>query len=268
MHSNPIARLIKLVFVESPIYPHWLDFRHLNSANRILFSHMRGDVLETGCGNAEVKHYVLKKYGKKVDSYLATDYSSWDPLFDNQTKKMKRFGAITRILYGKPKEPEQVDKVVDALKLPFKSNSFDTYASFEVLEHIDYPEKFFAEASRVLRKKGKMLVSVPFMYREHSDGTGYDYHRFTVSCLKKLCTDHGLEPTKVFTHSYFGTASAALINQFWVRKIAEGNFLIKIILIIPAPFIFIFTNCIGFVIDKIDHDERFASHYHLIATKK
>lgn len=262
-----LGQLIKLILVESPIYPHWLDFRNLYNANKVLYTYMKGDVLETGCGNAAVKEYVTKKYAKNIRSYLATDYSSWDPLFANQTKKMNMLGQISRILYGQQKQPEKVDQVADALKLPFKNGSFDTYASFEVLEHIDYPEQFFAEASRVLRQGGKMLVSVPFMYREHSDGTGFDYHRFTVSCLKKLCKDHGWKAEKIFTYSYFGTALAAFTNQWLIRKIAEGNIFIKLPLIILAPPIFLWTNLIGWLIDSLDHDERFASHYHLVATK-
>lgn len=264
---NGLARLIKLVAVETPLYPHWLDFRNLYRANEVLYTHMKGDVLETGCGNAEVKRHVLDTYGDKVKSYLATDYSSWDDIFETQTKKMTKLGALTQVLYGQQKVNERVDQVCDALHLPFKDGSFDSYASFEVLEHIDYPEQYFAEASRVLRKGGKMLVSVPFMYREHSEGTGYDFHRFTISCLRKLCKDHGLKATRVFTYSYFGTAMAAFINQFMIRKIAESNFLIKIPLFILAPFVFLSTNCLGFLIDTVDHDERFASHYHLIATK-
>ncbi len=265
---NPIARLIHLVFVESPIYPHWLDFRNLYGANRVLYKEMRGDVIETGCGNGEVKREVLARYPKKIKSYLATDYSSWDDIFETQSKKMSKLGALTAILYGKKKEKEKVDQVCDALNLPFKAGSFDTYASFETLEHIDYPEKFFSEASRVLRPGGKMLVSVPFMYREHSEGTGYDYHRFTISCLKKLCKDNGMKATRVFTYSYFGTAMAAFTNQYVVRKIAEGNLLVKLIFFIASPFVFITTNIVGFIIDSLDHDERFASHYHLIAVKE
>ncbi len=265
---NPLVRLVKFILVETPIYPHWLDFRNLYRANKVLYTHMKGDVLETGCGNATVKQYVLGHYGKKVKSYLATDYSSWDNIFETQTKKMTRLGALTRILYGQQKQNEKVDQVCDALKLPFKDGSFDTYASFEVLEHINYPEQFFAEASRVLRKGGKMLVSVPFMYREHSEGTGYDYHRFTISALRKISEDNGLKVERIFTYSFFGTAISAFANQYVIRKIAEGNVLVKLFFFVLSPFIFLLTNIVGFVIDSVDHDERFSSHYHLIAVKK
>lgn len=265
---NPIARIIKFVLVETPIYPHWLDFRNLNRANLELYREMRGDCLETGCGNGEVKRFVLKHYGHKVKSYLATDYSSWDDIFDIQSSKINRLGSLTKILYGEGKVREKVDQVCDALNLPFKNESFDTYASFEVLEHINYPDQFFAEASRVLRRGGKVLISVPFIYREHSEGTGYDFHRFTISALKKLCEDHGLLAKRVFTYSYYGTAMAALTNQYVVRKIAEGNTLVKVVFFLVCPLIFLYTNIVGFIIDSIDHDERFSSHYHLIAVKK
>lgn len=260
--------LIKFLFVDTPIYPHWLDFRNLDRGNEELFTYVKGDVLETGCGNAEVKTALLKKYPKRITSYLATDYSSWDDIFEVQTRKMKKLGLISQTLYGKGKVREKIDMVADALKLPFEGKSFDTYCSFEVLEHINYPSQFFTEASRVLRKGGKLLVSVPFLYREHSEGTGYDYHRFTVSALKQYCEDNGLKVDRIFTYSFFGTAHAALVNQYVIRKIAEGNILLKLILFLLSPLIFLFNNIVGFFIDAIDQDERFAAHYHIVATKK
>lgn len=228
---------------------------------------IKGDVIETGCGNGETKQRILQKYGDKIHTYMATDYSSWDPLFANLKRKSDTLGLVTRIMYGKVKDIKEVDKVCSALKLPFKDRSFDSYCSFEVLEHIIQPKLYFMEAFRVLRKNGICVLSVPYMYREHSDGTGFDYFRYTKSGLTTLAEESGFKVKSIFAKSFFGTTLAAMVNGYVIRKIVESGVLVKSVLFICSPFIFIFTNVLDFLIDSIDHDERFATNFHVILAK-
>lgn len=44
---------------------------------------------------------------------------------------------------------------------PVKNNSFDTAYCFEVAEHLDYPNNLFKSISRVLKKEGTLLLSIP-----------------------------------------------------------------------------------------------------------
>lgn len=48
-----------------------------------------------------------------------------------------------------------------AEELPFDANSFDVVVSFETIEHLDHPEKFLAEISRVVKFNGTVLISCP-----------------------------------------------------------------------------------------------------------
>lgn len=57
----------------------------------------------------------------------------------------------------------------DVNDLAFENDSFDAVICFEVLEYIDTPDKALFELSRVLKKNGTLLLSVPFVYREHDD---------------------------------------------------------------------------------------------------
>lgn len=52
-------------------------------------------------------------------------------------------------------------KWVDARKMPFKNSSYGSVLSVSVLEHIEHNEKVVTEASRVLKKDGIFVFSVP-----------------------------------------------------------------------------------------------------------
>ena len=52
--------------------------------------------------------------------------------------------------------------LAEATKLPFEDNSFDTIILTEVLEHLNNPDKILAESKRVLKEKGKIIITVPF----------------------------------------------------------------------------------------------------------
>ena len=49
----------------------------------------------------------------------------------------------------------------DAMKLPFKDESFDVITAFEVIEHLDDPQKAIGEIRRVLKTGGVALISTP-----------------------------------------------------------------------------------------------------------
>jgi hypothetical protein len=50
----------------------------------------------------------------------------------------------------------------DSTKLSFEDNSFDLYLSNDVFEHAFDFRKAFAESSRILKKRGKMIFHIPF----------------------------------------------------------------------------------------------------------
>ena len=60
---------------------------------------------------------------------------------------------------GRKRAPENVELVeADAARLPFETGSFDIVATARTLHHVARPELVLAEATRVLRPGGKLLV--------------------------------------------------------------------------------------------------------------
>jgi ubiquinone/menaquinone biosynthesis C-methylase UbiE len=55
--------------------------------------------------------------------------------------------------------------LADATRLPFKDDYFDAVVSFDVVEHITDDKKFVAEAFRVCKKNGYILMGTPNLLR-------------------------------------------------------------------------------------------------------
>lgn len=76
-------------------------------------------------------------------------------------------------------------------ELPFNDGEFDTIILSDVLEHIPQPGKFWREMSRILVKKGKILMNVPFYYWLHE--TPHDYYRYTEYALRRFAESTDFE---------------------------------------------------------------------------
>lgn len=55
------------------------------------------------------------------------------------------------------------DVAADAQRLPFASASLDAVVALDVIHHLARPESFLAEASRVLRENGRIVVVEPWI---------------------------------------------------------------------------------------------------------
>lgn len=75
-------------------------------------------------------------------------------------------------------------------KLPFEDNTFDFIILSEVLEHIYNYENCISEAVRVLKKRGMVFITTPFVFPEH--GAPYDFHRYTSFFYRKILQEHGI----------------------------------------------------------------------------
>lgn len=131
-------------------------------------------VLDIGCGN-----------GRFLEAVSNTDfqYTGIDSSRSFIKQARETYGKRGAFVRG------------DALSLPFEDNSFDTIVSFGVLHHIPskaYRKQFLAEARRVLKPGGIMIITVWNLWNERLTPTIRAY------TIKKLLGRSKLDFKDVF----------------------------------------------------------------------
>lgn len=144
-----------------------------------LAGHAGGDLLDLGCGHVPL-------------------YGCYRPLVS----------SVTCVDWPQTEHPSQhVDHEADLGEpLPLPSAAFDTVLLTDVLEHLPYPDRLWAELRRVTRPGGTLILGVPFMYWLHE--IPHDYHRYTEHRLRLFCADHGFE--LLSCHAYGGPTDVAV----------------------------------------------------------
>lgn len=91
---------------------------------------------------------------------------------------------------------------------PVEDDSVDAVLTTETLEHVPDPDRFLAEADRVLRRGGRLVLTVPFSARWHY--ISHDYWRFTPLGLKVLLERNGF--TNVVVHARGNALAVAMLK--------------------------------------------------------
>src|SRR3989344_3895876 len=103
----------------------------INELNQSLFKYysdkVYGITLDVGAGKSPFKNFF-----KDVTKYIRLDK------FDHNTKP---------------------DIIADASKIPLKNNSVDSVVCFQLLEHVQDPQRVIDEIYRVLKKNGTCLLT-------------------------------------------------------------------------------------------------------------
>ena len=174
-------------------------------------------VLDYGAGNSPYRKYV------KCDEYITLDIA--------QNKK-KNVNIIIK----------------SNSKIPIKKNYFDFILLIDVISHIYDFDSVLKECHRVLKKKGKILIFTPFIYRENE--TPNDYWRFTSFAIKKIISKHKYKNIKI---KKIGNANFTIysINQeknIMNKEIINSHFINRVIkkiinyILLPFYNIFIFEK--------------------------
>jgi SAM-dependent methyltransferase len=130
-------------------------------------------------------------------------------------------------------------------RFPFRKESFDSVMLNEVFEHVFNPDEFLKEVNRVLKKSGKLLMTVPFVWDEHEQP--HDYARYSSFGLASILNKNGFT---ILKHKKSGNDIGLLfqlVNGFLYKKV-ETRFLLfnhLFFLLLIAPF-----NILGAFVTK------------------
>ena len=159
-------------------------------------------VLDAGCGWGRHSVEYMKRGAKvfcldlDLDSLYRTRYTI--------ASMMKKGDA--------PAGSRFLCHIGDTLNLPFKNDTFDRIICSEVMEHVNDEFQACAELSRVLKKNGRIAITVPTYISEIIyDAITYEYftspgghvRKFFPSELADIMRKNGLEVYAVdFKHSF------------------------------------------------------------------
>ena len=140
--------------------------------------HIKGSILDVGCGDSFFDRNLLKK-----DLNISKLYG-----IDINLNKGIKTGIHNYYIVN------SYDKL--------KGKKFDTIIMFDVLEHID--DNFFLKdkISLLLKDNGKVLITVPafqFLFSNH-DRFLKHYRRYNIRMIKKLCEENNY---KIVNYHYF-----------------------------------------------------------------
>jgi SAM-dependent methyltransferase len=121
---------------------------------------------------------------------------------------------------GHKKDDKLPDQYFDGQNIPYEDGVFDAAICTEVLEHSPEPEKLVAEIARILKSKGKLYVSVPFVWYEHE--VPYDFRRFTSYGFKKLLENDFVVERMAPTSGVFACL-AQIFSAFVIENFRPKN---------------------------------------------
>lgn len=150
-----------------------------------------------------IREHSLKFEGSTLD--VGCGQKPYEMLFSKTTK----YVGVDVEISGHNHVDSKVDIYYNGLNLPFPDNAFDNIVCFEVLEHVKNPLALITEMSRVLRPKGYLLITTPFVYPEHE--TPFDFQRITRYQFLNYKTDCNLDIIESKTTSNFLTTLIQLL---------------------------------------------------------
>jgi SAM-dependent methyltransferase len=156
----------------------------------------RGRLLDVGCGDKPYESLFVPH----VTQYVGAEYQE---TYEGSANSPK----------GK------ADVVYSGDRLPFDDGAFDTVLCNQVGEHVLHPEAFFAEIARLVKPGGRMIFTVPFSYRIHSEPN--DFHRFTKYALRKYCEWSGMTVELLEPRGGFWTVIGQKLSSHMALRFAR-----------------------------------------------
>lgn len=226
-------------------HPQWLARAALGRALSRAAPEVRGRLLDIGSGSAPYAQF----FEGKITTFIALD--------------IKPPACPAR-----EERPSCPFVLGDGLHLPFKNASFDSELATQVLEHTEEPSAALAEANRVLKPGGVLLVSVPFSYPIHDRR---DYYRFAPQGITYLLEKAGFKVKEVIPQGSYWTGAGTHFNIYLFWRVLAKNRPLVLLRILLTPLLLLFfaaVNLFSLLADAILPFEEESSNFLLIARKE
>ena len=177
-----------------------------------------GRVLDIGCGQKPYEALFVS-----ASAYVGLEYDTED----NRVRKKAEF-------------------FYQGDRFPFPDASFDSAFCSQVLEHVFTPDKFLAEANRVMKPDAHFLLTLPFVWDEHEQP--HDFARYSSFGLKALLERNGFEVLRHKKTLADLRVIFQLVNAYLYKCIMGKNAYLNLAycVLLMAPF-----NLIGTVLARI-----------------
>jgi ubiquinone/menaquinone biosynthesis C-methylase UbiE len=186
----------------------WGTRREIILTENILPHFLRkGNVLDVGCGDGFLAHLLTKQRSNVVG-------------IDISSSKIK-------YAHGMCSGADFI--IADGRFLPFRSESFDVVVCSEVFEHVlNYP-LIINEIYRIIRKKGKLLITVPYLMHVH-------IHTFDEQKISNSLTNCGFTVKRIYGIGFelegigkrFPSKLRVFFHQVFYFFFKRANFLLVI----------------------------------------
>jgi SAM-dependent methyltransferase len=221
---------------ENRLTHNWLIKKLVNDKIRANLHELRGTVVDLGCGTRPYEADVLSR----AQRYVGLDWQN--------------------TLHGL-----RADVAADVSRpLPLRDGAADAVTAFEVLEHLAEPGAMLAEAHRVLRPGGVLLLSVPFQWWVHEEP--WDFYRFTRFGLAHLLKKAGFAEPRIEPTSGFWAMWVLKLNYQTARLVRGPRPLRWIIRALLVPFWWL-GQVLAPLLDRAWREERETAGYFVVARK-
>jgi len=199
------------------INPFYFARKNLFDHIKDLASNVTGKTLDVGCGSKPYQSlYKSSEYiGLEIDSPANREIKNADYFYD---------GNI----------------------FPFSNDSFDSVVMNQVFEHVFNPNECLEEVSRILKKDGKLLLTIPFAWDEHEQP--YDFARYSSFGIKSILEKHGFEilEQRKSTDDIRAIFQLLILYIFKTTNTKSGTLNLLMTIIFISPF-----NLIGSLLSLI-----------------
>ena len=218
----------------------------------------------------KLKYYLKSSYRRqlldKLQNKYITEYGGvvLDIGGRDRGKFKKPKQKVKKWIFADIEEKHKPDIILDVANMQnIGTESIDIVNAMELFEHVENINKGITECYRVLKKGGKFIISVPFLYQIHADP--YDFQRWTLTKWKNELKKTGFEIEKV-----------EIMGRFFTVRNSMSKTLIQSLPIIIRHFGYLFFPFFD-LLNKLDNTNWIKNHpklgnyhggYFIIAKKK